>query len=96
MTKADIITDIVKQTGIEKLAAEDIVNNLMSTVKTSMIKGENVYLRGFGTFVVKKRQEKIGRNIPRQTFVTIPAHATPRFKPCKTFLNTVKQNVAVV
>ncbi|MEI6890014.1 MAG: HU family DNA-binding protein [Bacteroidales bacterium] len=95
MTKADIITNIVKQTGIEKAAAEDVVNTLMTSVKNSMIKGENVYLRGFGTFVIRKRQEKIGRNIPRKTFVTIPAHSTPRFKPCKTFLNKVKQNVEV-
>ena len=65
----------------------------MDAVKNSMIKGDNVYLRGFGSFVIKRRAEKTGRNISKNTTIIIPAHNIPAFKPAKTFVNEVKKNV---
>jgi DNA-binding protein HU-beta len=67
----------------------------MKSIRTSMTDGKNVYLRGFGTFVVKKRAEKIGRNISKNTTVVIPAHFIPTFKPAKVFSDRVKRNVKV-
>ena len=95
MTKADIVTEIVKKTDIDKKIAEDVVNALMNTVKTSMVKGENIYLRGFGTFLIQHRAAKPGRNILNKSTVLIPAHTLPKFKPCKEFLNMVSENVEV-
>lgn len=92
MTKADIINDIAEKTGIEKLAVQATVEAFMKSVKTSMEKGENVYLRGFGSFIVKKRAEKTGRNISKNTTIIIPAHYIPAFKPAKTFAEEVKEN----
>jgi DNA-binding protein HU-beta len=93
MTKADIINDIVKKTGLEKATVTATVEAIMGTIKTSMAKGENVYLRGFGTFLLKKRAEKTGRNISKNTSVKIPAHEIPVFKPCKEFAEAVKTKV---
>jgi DNA-binding protein HU-beta len=93
MTKAEIVNEIVNKTGIEKVAVLAIVESLMESIKASMIKGENVYLRGFGSFILKKRAKKIGRNITKNTSVTIPAHNLPAFKPCKEFVEEVKLNV---
>ena len=93
MTKAEIVNEIVNQTGIEKVAVQAIVEALMTTMKDSMIKGENVYLRGFGSFIIKKRAEKKGRNISKNTSVKIPAHFIPAFKPCKEFVHKVKISV---
>jgi len=95
MTKAEIIKEIVNQTGIEKDAVAITVEAIMVTIKTSITKGENVYLRGFGTFLLKKRAEKTGRNISKNTSVKIPAHEIPVFKPCKEFTETVKTKVKV-
>jgi len=95
MTKAEIINQITKKTGIEKVAVSAIVESLMETIKGSMINGKNVYLRGFGSFILKKRAEKVGRNISKNTSVTIPAHNIPAFKPCKKFVEEVKMNVKV-
>jgi DNA-binding protein HU-beta len=81
MTKSEIIEQIVATTGIEKPAVTTTVEALMKTIKESMVKGENIYLRGFGTFQLKKRAAKIGRNITKGTFVKIPAHVIPAFKP---------------
>jgi DNA-binding protein HU-beta len=93
MTKADIINDIAEKTGIEKVAVQASVEAFMRTVRNSMVSGENVYLRGFGSFIVKKRAEKTGRNISRGTSIIIPAHYIPAFKPAKTFAEKVKRAV---
>lgn len=93
MTKADIINDIAEKTGIEKVAVQASVEAFMKSVRNSMVSGENVYLRGFGSFIVKKRAEKTGRNISKNTTIIIPAHYIPAFKPAKTFAEKVKKNV---
>ena len=93
MTKAEIVADIANKTGIEKVAVQATVEAFMESVKNSLTNGENVYLRGFGSFVVKQRAEKTGRNISKNTTIIIPAHYIPSFKPAKTFLNEVKGKV---
>lgn len=93
MTKADIINEISKNTGIEKIQVQKTVEAFMETVKTSMVKGNNVYLRGFGSFVVKRRAEKTARNISKNTTIIIPAHFVPSFKAAKTFVESVTENV---
>ncbi|MBK7182720.1 MAG: integration host factor subunit beta [Bacteroidetes bacterium] len=93
MTKADIINEIAEKTGIEKVAVQATVEAFMKSVRNSMVAGENVYLRGFGSFIVKKRAEKTGRNISKNTTIIIPAHYIPAFKPAKTFSEKVKKNV---
>jgi DNA-binding protein HU-beta len=95
MTKADIVTEISDETGIEKVMVQATVETFMEQVKAALTKGENVYLRGFGSFIVKKRAEKTGRNISKNTTIIIPAHNIPAFKPAKTFVNDVKENVKV-
>ncbi len=93
MTKAEIVAEIANKTGIEKIAVQATVEAFMDTIKNSMIQGQNVYLRGFGSFIIKKRAEKTGRNISRNTTLIIPAHNIPAFKPAQTFVNKVKSNV---
>ena len=93
MTKAEIILQIVAQTGIEKPAVTVTVEAIMDTIKQSMVKGENVYLRGFGTFLLKQRAAKTGRNITKGTSVNIPAHNIPAFKPAKEFATEIKAKV---
>ena len=93
MTKAEIVAEISNKTGIEKVAVQHTVEAFMDVVKDSMVNGENVYLRGFGSFVIKQRAEKTGRNISRNTTIIIPAHNIPAFKPAKTFVNEVKKSV---
>ncbi len=93
MTKAEIVSDISDKTGIEKVAVLTAVEAFMNSVKESLEKGENVYLRGFGSFIVKERAEKTGRNISKNTTIIIPAHNIPAFKPAKTFVERVKNNV---
>jgi DNA-binding protein HU-beta len=95
MTKAEIVAEIVKKTGIEKVAVEATVEAIMESIKTSMSNGDNVYLRGFGTFLLKNRKAKTGRNITRNTSVTIPAHVVPAFKPSKEFSAEVKSKVKI-
>ena len=95
MTKADIVNEISEKTGVEKMTVQATVEAFMKTIRNSMVDGKNVYLRGFGTFVVKRRAEKIGRNISKNTTVVIPAHFIPAFKPAKTFSERVKKNVKV-
>ena len=95
MTKAEIVAEIANKTGIEKVAVQASVEAFMETIKTSMITGQNVYLRGFGSFIIKKRAEKTGRNISKNTTLIIPAHNIPAFKPAKTFVNKVKNHVRV-
>lgn len=95
MTKADIVAEIVEETGLERVEALKAVEAFMNSVKGSLSKGQNVYLRGFGSFVVKERAEKTGRNISKNTAIIIPAHNIPSFKPAKTFVEEVKSNVKV-
>ncbi|MBQ2978945.1 MAG: integration host factor subunit beta [Bacteroidaceae bacterium] len=90
MTKADIVNEISKSTGIEKAVVLETVEKFMETVKDSLGKGENVYLRGFGSFIVKQRAQKTARNISKETTIIIPAHNIPAFKPAKVFMNEVK------
>lgn len=91
MTKADIIDEIVNSTGIAKKDVSATVEAFMEVVKTSLLdKKENVYLRGFGSFVVKHRAEKTARNISKNTTIVIAAHDFPSFKPAKSFVNKMK------
>jgi DNA-binding protein HU-beta len=93
MTKAEIVADIAIKTGIEKVAVQAAVEAFMESLKGSLVRGENVYLRGFGSFIIKKRAEKTGRNISKNTTIIIPAHNIPAFKPAKSFVNKVKSSV---
>ena len=95
MTKADIVSKIAEQTGIEKVSVQATVEAFMDSVKESLTEGKNVYLRGFGSFIVKERAEKTGRNISKNQSIIITAHNIPAFKPAKTFIEEVKDNVAV-
>jgi DNA-binding protein HU-beta len=95
MTKADIVTNISDKLGVDKLDVQSTIESFMTEVKNSLEKGENVYLRGFGSFIIKTRAEKTGRNISKNTAVKIPAHNIPAFKPAKVFINRVKAKVAV-
>ena len=90
MTKADIVNEIAKSTGVEKIQVQAIVEAFMETVSESLVKNENVYLRGFGSFIIKKRAEKVARNISKNTTITIPEHNIPAFKPSKSFIAKVK------
>ncbi len=95
MTKAEIVSAIADKTGIEKVTVWATVETFMDVVKENMSKGENIYLRGFGSFIVKTRKQKTGRNISKNTSLIIPAHNIPAFKPAKPFLNEVKTKVKV-
>ena len=90
MTEAEIVNDISKKTGIDKATVLTTVEAFMSSVKGSIENGENVYLRGFGSFILKKRAKKTARNISKNTTIIIPEHNIPAFKPAKTFVNSVK------
>ena len=91
MTKADIVARIAQQTGVEKAVAMTVVEAFMETVKDSMVAGDEVFLRGFGSFIIKKRAKKVARNISKNTTIVIPAHSVPAFKPAKSFLEAVKE-----
>ena len=93
MTKADIVSNISKNLGIEKVDVQLTVESLMKEIINSLENGENVYLRGFGSFIVKKRAEKTGRNIKKNTTIIIPEHHIPAFKPAKVFTEEVKRNL---
>ena len=95
MTKAEIVASISEKSGIEKADVLRVVEDLMTEVKGSLNSGNNVYLRGFGSFIVKERAEKTGRNISKNTTIKIPAHNIPAFKPAKVFVESVKKNVPV-
>ena len=90
MTKADIVNEIAKSTGIEKVQVQQVVESFMENIKETMMAGNNVYLRGFGSFIIKRRAQKVARNISKNTTITIPAHNIPAFKPSKTFAGEVK------
>lgn len=95
MTKAEIVSNISDKLGMEKNDIQAMLETFMTEVKGSLESGENVYLRGFGSFIVKERAEKTGRNISKNTTLKIPAHNIPAFKPAKVFLEGVKSNVPV-
>ena len=90
MTKAEIVKKISQQTGIEQTAASAVVEAFMEQVRQALIGGENVYLRGFGTFNRKHRAEKVARNISKNTTIKVPAPDIPAFKPSKEFLDKIK------
>ena len=90
MTKADSVAEIAKSTGYEKTTVSTVVEAFMESVKGSLEKKNNVYLRGFGSFIVKRRAEKTARNISKKTTIKIPAHDIPAFKPAKSFAAKVK------
>ena len=91
MTKAEIVNEVAKSTGIEKVQVQSVIEEFTKVVKDSIIGGEPVYLRGFGSFIVKHRAEKAARNITKKMTMTIPAHNIPAFKPAKVFVNAVKE-----
>ena len=95
MTKADIVANIAEKLGLEKTDVQATVETFMEEVKVSLESGDNVYLRGFGSFIIKTRAEKTGRNISKNTSIKIPAHNIPAFKPAKIFTEGVKSNVEV-
>ena len=90
MTKADIVSEIAKSTGVEKVQVQAIVEAFMDSIKTSLTNNNHVYLRGFGSFIIKKRAQKVARNISKNTTITIPEHNIPAFKPAKSFAAKVK------
>jgi DNA-binding protein HU-beta len=91
MTKAEIVNEVAKATGLEKVTVQTVVEAFMESVKDSITKGNPVYLRGFGSFIIKHRAEKAARNITKNTTMTIPAHDIPAFKPAKVFVGAVKK-----
>lgn len=90
MTKADVVCEISRRTGIDRATALTAVEALMAIVKDSLKDGESVYLRGFGSFVVKQRAAKTARNITKNTTIIIPKHAVPAFKPSKIFIGELR------
>ena len=95
MTKADIVAQIIAETGLEKPTVIVIVENLMDTLEKSMVDGNEVFLRGFGSFILKKRAQKKGRVITKGTTIHVPAHVIPLFKPSKEFIEEIKTKVKV-
>ncbi|MBG7630304.1 MAG: integration host factor subunit beta [Bacteroidetes bacterium] len=95
MTKAEIVSNISDKSGIEKADVLTTVEAFMEEVKNSLEQGDNVYLRGFGSFIIKTRAEKTGRNISKNTTIKIPAHNIPSFKPAKVFVEGIKTKVLV-
>ncbi|MCD7962755.1 MAG: integration host factor subunit beta [Rikenellaceae bacterium] len=91
MTKADVVNEIAKSTGVEKVQVQKIVESFMDSIKDSLTQNNNVYLRGFGSFIVKKRAQKVARNISKNTTITIPEHNIPAFKPSKSFVAKIKE-----
>lgn len=90
MTKIEIVRQIASKTGLPTKDVLVIVESMMETIKTSMINGEEVFLRGFGSFIIKRRADKTARNISKNTTVIIPAHDIPAFKPAKEFMDKVR------
>ena len=90
MTKADIVNEISKSTGIDKASVLETVEKFMEIVKDSLANEEDVFLRGFGSFIVKTRSQKTARNISKNVTIKIPAHNIPAFKPSKEFTAKVK------
>lgn len=95
MTKADVIAQIAEKTGIDKADVSHSIEAFFNIVKSSMSSGQNIYIRGFGSFVNKKRKKKIARNISRNTAIIIDEHYIPSFKPAKIFVNKIKNSEKV-
>ena len=95
MTKSDVITEIAEKTGVDKADVTASVEAFFSVVKSSMASGNNIYVRGFGSFINKKRKRKIARNISRNTALVIEEHFIPSFKPAKVFVNKIKNSEKV-
>jgi len=94
MTKDELANEIARKTGVNKFEVIKTVESMMETIKSNMARNQNIYLRGFGTFLVKKRAKKTARNISKNTTIIIPAHFTPSFKPSKEFVASVKAKKA--
>lgn len=92
VTKADIIAKIAQKTSLDKMQIQTILESFFDVVKTNMADGENIYVRGFGSFVNKKRAKKVARNISKGTSIVVPEHYIPVFKPSKSFINLVKES----
>ncbi len=92
MTKAELVSEVAQATGVEQTAVQTVVEAFMDSVKGSIVKGEPVYLRGFGSFIIKHRARKAARNITKKTTITIPEHDIPAFKPAKVFVAAVKES----
>lgn len=92
MTKADVIAEIADKTGIDKADVSSALESFFSVVKDNLAKGEPIYVRGFGSFVNKKRAKKVARNISKNTSIVIDEHYIPSFKPAKIFVEQVKTN----
>jgi len=90
MTKADVIAEVSSKTGVDRATTQVVVESFMNAVKNSLLKKESVYLRGFGSFIIKERAQKTGRNISKNTTIVIPAHKVPSFKAAKSFATIVK------
>jgi DNA-binding protein HU-beta len=93
VTKADVVAEIAARTGVEKIAVQSVVEEFFTVLKDNMSKGNNVYFRGFGSFILKNRARKVARNIAKNTSIVIEPHAIPAFKPAKTFVEDVKGRV---
>jgi DNA-binding protein HU-beta len=96
MTKSDVVSQIAQKTGIGREEVSQALEAFFKVVKNSLIDGEAIYVRGFGTFNIKKRAAKIGRNISKNTAVNIPEQSIPTFKPAKVFVERVKANLRVL
>ncbi|RME98084.1 MAG: integration host factor subunit beta [Bacteroidetes bacterium] len=94
MRKADLVTAIAEKTGVQKVDVLVTLETFFKEVKSTLAQGENVYVRGFGSFVIKKRAQKVGRNIKEGKSIVIPEHYIPAFKPAKVFVEQVKENVS--
>lgn len=95
MRKTDLVDIITEKTGIPKVDVLLTIENLFDIVKENILKGENVFIRGFGTFTYKKRAAKVGRNVKKNIAVHIPEHYIPSFKPAKEFAAIVKENLHI-
>ena len=94
MRKADLVAAIAEKTGVQKVDVLVTLETFFKEVKSSLASGENVYVRGFGSFVIKKRAQKVGRHIKEGKSIVIPEHYIPAFKPAKVFVEQVKENVS--
>lgn len=92
MRKSDLVNNISEKTGIPKVDVLVTIESLLKEIKNNLTQGDNIYIRGFGSFITKKRAAKIGRNIKKNVAVQIPEHFIPAFKPSKEFVNEVKEN----
>ena len=95
MTKAELVNTISNKLGVEKNDTQKVIEAFMQEIRTSMYNGDNVYLRGFGSFIIKTRAAKTGRNISKNTTIKIPAHNIPAFKPAKVFVESIKEKTEV-